>query len=246
MNEFNKNLFDLYSTQWERFRGKLLSYNDPEDNEEDDNEEDYATNPMLLSVGDSYENTKTKIMIFGQETNCWGTEFSETGAFHEGITINQLTGLYNDFYTDQCKHNTPFFSWLRLIKKNIADSYVVWNNVLKVGRCSSGTPKAGLINETSVAFRVILDEINILKPDVLLFFSGYKYDDYIRRFIGDFTIKSISGYGENELCMLIFKDNISVKCAIRTYHPGYLNRQPKGSKLHRERLIPIIIEAIKS
>jgi hypothetical protein len=94
---------------------------------------------------------------------------------------------------------------------------------LKIGKSESGTPQQGLINYTIDYFNVIPQEIEILKPNVLLFLSGHTYDDHIRKTIGNFSIVPIEGFSTNELCILKF-DNISVDLAIRTYHPGYLQR----------------------
>jgi hypothetical protein len=66
-----------------------------------------------------------------------------------------------------------------------------------------------------------LQEIDILKPDFLVFLSGPKYDTYINDIFGNPQKKAIAGFNENELCECAIP---TVKKAVRTYHPAFLHR----------------------
>ena len=117
----------------------------------------------------------------------------------------------------------------------------VWNNVLKIGKQESGTPQNGLIDYTKTYFDVIPKEIEILKPDVLLFFTGPKYDEHINKFVGDFTITSVDGFNTNELCILNFT-NLPNRIALRTYHPQFLQRLGKAKlDIYYNRIIEFIL-----
>ena len=101
--------------------------------------------------------------------------------------------------------------------------------------CSDGAVFCNKIEENlEVDLEVDLDdgvddsekeEIDILKPDVLIFFTGPRYDHFIELFIGKFDTSEISGFEKNQLCNIKFKDDLNIKKAIRTYHPGYLYRK---------------------
>jgi hypothetical protein len=195
----------------------LQSFNedDPEDLE------NLATHPLLIKTDDEYAKADLKVMFFGQETNEWN------GVFEEYADLESVLAVYEDFYLKRGyeQYGKPFWNFIRNLKSTQSTKKIgyIWNNVLKIGKSESGTPQQGLINYTIDYFNVIPQEIEILKPNVLLFLSGHTYDDHIRKTIGNFSIVPIEGFSTNELCILKF-DNISVDLAIRTYHPGYLQR----------------------
>jgi hypothetical protein len=214
MNELLKN---LYSSKWGKINEMLQSFNedDPEDLE------NLATHPLLIKTDDEYAKADLKVMFFGQETNEWN------GVFEEYADLESVLAVYEDFYLKRGyeQYGKPFWNFIRNLKSTQSTKKIgyIWNNVLKIGKSESGTPQQGLINYTIDYFNVIPQEIEILKPNVLLFLSGHTYDDHIRKTIGNFSIVPIEGFSTNELCILKF-DNISVDLAIRTYHPGYLQR----------------------
>ena len=214
MNELLKN---LYSSKWGKINEMLQSFNedDPEDLE------NLATHPLLIKTDDEYAKADLKVMFFGQETNEWN------GVFEEYADLESVLAVYEDFYLKRGyeQYGKPFWNFIRNLKSTQSTKKIgyIWNNVLKIGKSESGTPQQGLINYTIDYFNVIPQEIEILKPNVLLFLSGHTYDDHIRKTIGNFSIVPIEGFSTNELCILKF-DNITVDLAIRTYHPGYLQR----------------------
>lgn len=222
---FNKLLEELYLSKWESLSDKLISFNE----EEPDDKENLATHPLLLKVNPQYEDTNLKIMFFGQETNQWGGELND-GIFSYDADMEFLLSLYEDFFLNQGyeQYGKPFWNFIRRIRSvdSISETGYVWNNVLKIGKCEAGTPQQGLINHTLNYFNVIPDEINILKPDVLLFFTGPRYDKYIEKHIGTYKIYPINGFKPNELCRLEFSF-APTKLALRTYHPGFLQRLGK-------------------
>jgi len=213
----NVQLNDLYSSKWEKISEMLQSFNeeDPEDYA------NMATHPLLIKTNEEYEYADLKVMFFGQETNEWH------GAFEEGIDIDSVTNVYDEFYLQKGyeKYGKPFWNFVRSLKNIQSEKKIgyIWNNVLKIGKSDVGTPQQGLINYTLDFFNVIPQEIEILKPKVLLFLSGHTYDEHIKKSVGNFTVVPIEGFTTNELCILKF-DDINVDLAIRTYHPGYLQR----------------------
>lgn len=217
-NQTKTNLLlkELYTEKWEALSEVLLSFNE-EDPGDDENK---ATHPMLLKVNEEYENADVKVMIFGQETNGWNDFFDEDSQ------IEPLLDLYQKFYLDKEyeDYGKAFWNYIKNLKARISTNIpkevgYVWNNVLKIGKCESGTPQNGLINYTLQHFNVIPQEIEILKPDVLLFFSGPNYDEHIRKMVGNYSTQPIEKFSPQEFCKLNFS-NIPVKLALRTYHPG--------------------------
>lgn len=184
-----------------------------------------ATNPLLLKTNDLYDSSDIKIMFFGQETNIWLREKNK-GAFLGDI--EPLIALYDDFYLKKKCYNYggQFWNGIKRFEKIIQKSFpnknigLLWNNLVKIGKCSKGFPYK--INHiTNEYFNVIKEEIDILEPDFLVFFTGPNYDITLRSNLVDFKVISINGYKSKEICGINFS---YLPKAIRTYHPNYLWR----------------------
>jgi hypothetical protein len=223
-NKTNRLLEELYQSKWDALSEALVSFNE----EDPGDDENRATHPLLLQISDEYENADLKVMFFGQETNDW------CGVFEEDDDISPILKTYQDFYLNKGyeSYGKPFWNYIKKLKNNnTADNSkkigYVWNNLLKIGKCESGTPQNGLLNETLKYFNVIPQEIELLKPDILLFFTGPNYDQYISERIGEFSVESIEGFDNRAFCKLNFK-HLPVKLALRTYHPAYLQRTKRN------------------
>lgn len=66
------------------------------------------------------------------------------------------------------------------------------------------------------------DEIKIINPDIVLFLTGYNYDNYIKKQLHDVEFAAVSGYNEKEFARL--KHSVLPYNSFRIYHPGYLQR----------------------
>lgn len=181
---------------------------------------DRAANPLYLKVSDEYISSPNKIMVFGQETNYWATECGNGGAYCG--KIQDVTNIYDKFYLKNGfkSHKSPFWNEFKRIvngtKKH--NTSVIWNNINKIGRLGKGNIKS--INDIQFEhFRVIKNEIEILKPSILLFFTGFEYDNFIRKQIGDFKTKAII---EGKLDEIQFENELSNLKCYRTFHPNYL------------------------
>lgn len=218
-------LEELYKTHYSRIQKVGI-----EVNKQISNFENKLTNPLFIVPCDDYLNAKTKIMFFGQETNNWLIE-DHDGLF--GAEIDDLFDLYDDFYNmKKCfNYGKPFWNtikkWIDSLNKANTDQFgYIYNNLVKIGRCGIGFPETHykdfirpLLNE------LVSKEIEILKPDILLFFTGPNYDFIIDDIFSNPQRNSISGFIEREFCELQIKN---IKLAVRTYHPGYLNRNNRN------------------
>jgi len=229
--ETNILLENLYKSKWKEISDTLLSFNE----EDPDDRANLATHPLLLKIDEEYENADLKIMFFGQETNLWCDEFND-GIFGYDIKIDDILSIYQDFYLSNGyeSYGKPFWSYIKKLKSHCSTNDLkkigfVWNNVLKIGKVEVGKSQHGLLNKSLEHFDIIPLEIEILKPNVLLFFCGHGYDEFIRERVGDFSVESIGEFDVRELCKLTFSET-PVKLALRTYHPGYLQRLPEEKR----------------
>ncbi len=194
-----------------------------------------ATNPLLIQVDEHYSNENIKIMFFGQETNYWHLEEDGTGQFHG--EIEPLLDLYEKFYLKgNCySYGGQFWNGINRFKKLLESSKnhnftFIWNNVVKIGKCGKGTPCENILNIQQQFFRVIEREIEILKPDYLVFFSGPNYDNLIKKMIFPIKTETInSSFKERQLCRICTPLELE---SYRTYHPNYLWRNDINKYLY--------------
>ncbi len=217
--ETNQNLFDLYNNKYPKLTKVLNEKN------KSLGHKDRATNPLLLKIDDNYAKAELKVMIFGQETNTWLGEQNNAEFLGE---IEPVYNLYEDFFlSGECySYGGQFWNGIsRFVKLSEQGTDkkvgVVWNNVLKIGKCGKGSPFASIQEIQFEHFNVIQEEINILKPDLLVFFSGPYYDHNIEKAFGKFGRKPINGFSEKQLCELEVSNLVP---SFRTYHPNYLWR----------------------
>lgn len=217
----NQQLKELYVSKWGNFSNALI------DIVEDENYNVKPTNPLLLKHNDcdSYENAEIRIMIIGQETNDWGGNFEND--------MDEITEIYTDFYSGyRFEAHRGFFKnhfngFLKLLKDKYPEkraSYF-WNNVIKVGKANDkNIPPEYILEIEQKYFCVLKEEIEIIKPNVILFYTGHAYDKYVLHHFPELIKEDISGF--NSVDLQLFKIG-NVDFAFRTPHPQGLHFQGK-------------------
>lgn len=175
---------------------------------------DGCSYPLLLST---WEGEPTpKVMFFGQETNEWGD--SET-----------IEGLLEGYRRFDLGANYPSLFWRYLWslseKLGLKGKHpFLWNNINKFGKVDAkGRPEAPVTELENKYFNVTADELDSVKPDVCVFFTGPNYDDDIRAKLPDVEFLPIEGYDVRWFARL--KSKHLPESSFRTYHPGYGNRE---------------------
>ena len=165
-------------------------------------------------------------MIFGQETNDWGTFPHQNGIYH-------LLKTYDEFYNDgNCySYGGQFWNGVSQLKKalskklNVSEQEIsiIWNNLIKIGKAGEkGAPSNEIIKWQDNWFDIVLHEVVELRPDAIVFFTGPYYDKFILRIFSDVSFKSVDGRNIRELALV--QSSKLPKTSIRTYHPNYLWR----------------------
>ncbi len=236
VKELNEKLRTLYASKFPELAKAINEYNQQviDTSQNQDDLLNRATNPFMLKVNEEWLNAGLRVMIFGQENLTWGGEFTEKGDAVFCEKMDEVIQLYEDKYLEGEMFNRrgPFWNMLKRIKNEVSKKGValLWNNVLKIGRLKCGNVEA--INEiTYNCFNVVQEEIEYLKPNILVFFTGPRYDKHIKTFLGDFEVNNISGFDNvKQLCTVDFKnakfkEQYEMKVALKTYHPQYLRRR---------------------
>jgi hypothetical protein len=221
MESINERLYALYAEKWGAI-GEALQ-------ESVDDDPVTPTNPLLLYVDneEAWQRADLRVMVFGQETNDWENEY------HPDKTIERLCGVYDRFFNKgECwSYGGHFWNGLSRLKKTLDEKLpsrqvqYLWNNIIKVGKAyESGRPPECIYGQERLHFGVIPEEVNILRPNVLLFFTGPNYDDAIRNSFGEVGYAPVPPFDARQLARLSVPAAPTADFAFRTYHPGYLFR----------------------
>ncbi|SDM41166.1 Uracil DNA glycosylase superfamily protein [Daejeonella rubra] len=199
-----------------------------------------ATNPFFITIPDDYGSYSNRIMIFGQETNGWCNECGNNSEYSN--SLDKSIEIYRKFYLNGGinSYSGPFWNEFKRIRKAIQEhknTVFLWNNVNKIGRIGKGNIKE--INEIQFRyFQLIRDEIELLKPNVIVFLTGSDYDYFIENNFGKFKQTEIS----DSIWEISFNDDRlkSIK-SFKTYHPNALYFKGKNRTV-----IPNLINEIKN
>lgn len=214
----NQELSALYSSKWDNLMSAIKPIL------EDEKLDIKPANPLLLSIHEeeAYKNADIRIMIFGQETNSWYDK--------RGATIDAVQSLYDVFFNQgECwSYSGQFWNgisrFITSIQKKFPDKKIrlVWNNIVKIGRQGDkGFPPNYIYEIEREKFHVIPSELEILKPNVVLFLTGPNYDRILKDNFGELEYEALPNYSQRQLSRVFLKD---VPFSFRTYHPNYLWR----------------------
>lgn len=198
-----------------------------------------ATNPFFITTPKDYETYTNSIMVFGQETNGWCIECGKKSEYSN--SLDRSLKVYRDFYLNGGinSYRGPFWNEFKRIRREILktkSAVFLWNNINKIGRIGKGN----IPNLNEVQFKhldVVRYEIELLKPNILIFFTGPHYDHFLKKNIGDFSQKEIS---DSLWEVTFFDERFKNLKAFKTYHPNALYHQSINRLV-----IPNLINAVK-
>lgn len=176
---------------------------------------------FVPSVTDSYWNSRQRVMIVGKETRGWGktglaevTQFSSAVDYiksmmarHQGVLAKDLT-------------RSKFFQFYRQAARALTDEpanrdSIIWANLFCLDQDSKSPVRCNELEAIKKLSRNLLQaQLEILRPKVILFVTGYRYDNYIKEF---FKVKSIKVHTPKKL----WEFEINDVRAYRTAHPQW-------------------------
>lgn len=186
---------------------------------------------FLAGIPANYKRKGKKIMIIGQNGNSTTEYYSDNLAnqlkWHGEYLDRQVYGVNNG----EKGNSSPFWAFFRRFEQNGND--LIWNNINKIIKIKDND-----IEELTVEDELALNspygpdkksllerEINILKPDALIFVTGphYYYSMAVSLGIDANILKNLRPDPSKSLVELT--DVVDLEIPILwTYHPGYLNR----------------------
>lgn len=232
-------LKDLYASHWDTLSNALQNIvNDKQAAQK-------PSYPFLLSItkwkdDKPYENWYTdadlKIMLFGQETNSWTgkiDDFPPSTVYNSEVGMEAVMGIYEDFYAShyadgKFKYNGKRYGTFHYGANKFISTLenafpgkktaCVWNNLVKIGKAEGrGFCGECIYNIVRTHFSVIREEINILRPDLIVFLTG-SYDQILTDTFDGCTLKALHPFEGREVsCVSIPGIDIP---AYRTFHPS--------------------------
>lgn len=184
-----------------------------------------------------YTKADIKIMFCGQEVHLWEKEedFRDVQRKYEEFFENKyvLTDQGGFWSHDEIASGNHFFRWGcngilsgivdQILKPNYPGKKVamLWNNISKLSNMK-GRPVDGEVHAIERKyFHVIPKEVEILKPDIIVFLTGPGENDYYRYILENFNLtgkpSSLGNIPVHDLAKLPLQ---GVKLAYKTYHPN--------------------------
>ena len=151
-----------------------------------------------------YTKADIKIMFFGQEPHGWEKDLDvgDTMAAYEDFLDDKYVVEGNSGYFNEDEvGNTRMFSFaingiMSCMRDDILQTYpdkkvsMIWNNISKLSTFE-GAPVDSFAHEIEHEyFHVIPKEVKILKPDILIFFTGPRENKYYKGEFYQFNLSS--------------------------------------------------------
>jgi len=178
----------------------------------------------------NYIDSEFKVVLVGKETNGW---FNANERKEEGLTqinkqfekyIHSLKKLYSR-HNIGANYRSPIYLFIDILFERLAEfkkAGILLTELLRHDHYGSRLPNeiiAKVAFDNNFIFR---KELEILKPDALIFLTGPTYDRHINMTYPSAIFHELEGYSLNQVSVI---ENIpNIKKAVRIYHPDYHNR----------------------
>ncbi len=224
----NKKLEELYGKYWDELQkeGRALI-------KKSNGNSKILTNPFLIKVDEKeFKNADLKVMIIGQETWKW-SDF--------GKSIEEEMNGYDDFFLKkdfyEGHRKSAFWKGFNYFKDELSKHYkdrnllFIWNNISKIAKNDGTTGVSPDIRNLERKYfpkegdqSIISKEIEIIKPDIVIFLTGGRDNDLRFNFknIEFSPIALTNPKIPKRNYKIISSLNLeNVNKAVRLYHPAY-------------------------
>lgn len=171
---------------------------------------DGLSGPLLIHIPESYFRQKTRLMVVGQQTAGW-----------ERGSIDDLLQCYQGFNLGEKYKSTPFWNMIRKMETifSIEPYAMIWSNL---NRCDYKLKRPPRKIEMQMTFssEMLLKEIEILKPDIVWFFTGPSFDEKLDHIFQGIQYQEITGFSIRAAAKL--SHGKLPRKSFRSYHPMYL------------------------
>ena len=203
---------------------------------------------LLGSASDQYERAPNKILIVGRETKgwlnskCWDNfQYNEDG-------IKRSMNKNQDFLKKQLKdekkytRGKSFFNFVRDVAQKSGSDGILWANIYASdykGKHINHLKDKSMIREIEIiSKKILIAQIEVLKPDVIIFATGNQGIGARRRYFPNSKLRectAIEGYPSKDLWAFKLPE-YEAQC-YRIHHPSSFHSEKKHA---REKLINLL------
>lgn len=200
-----------------------------------DLENETLSYPQLLDISaQNYGKAQTKLMVVGQQTQTWYGEWNDLKTYAPEDGVRKLMNHYREFNLGDGKRQTPFWQYAHklytLLNPTGPENGCIWSNLIKMDGLDKkgkwGYPGWPIEERINKSFNIIISEADMAEPDVVVFFTGRSYDECLGRSFPGAKLCAVPQSGLDFKWLSVVKHDRLPEHSYRTYHPGYLNRQP--------------------
>ncbi|GAB1619854.1 cyclic-phosphate processing receiver domain-containing protein [Pseudomonas putida] len=202
---------------------------------------------ILMDVPDGWSEATNRVLVVGQETLGWDFQpgdyyewpFPPIKGIDDYLSIpNSVEAMIHGYRAFEfSRHqpgnvNSPFWRAYRQIRTAVGDkaegfgTKVLYTNLFKTAVNGTSIVKNGTEQEADdiwrASYQLLTREIEILRPDAVVFFTGPDYDRYLELEFSNLEWAPVGGHSQRAFAQVIHR-SLPIK-TYRTYHPGYLSR----------------------
>jgi hypothetical protein len=133
--------------------------------------------PLFMQIDSSYLQSRFKILFVGKELEEWFGNISKEEMFN----VESLMNIYKDYETAG-RNDSPFWRFINDINDEVngtGQTGYMWTTISKFN-FHKNTPPPVIQQRNDSGFELLREEIEILQPDMVFFFTGFSYDEQLK------------------------------------------------------------------
>jgi hypothetical protein len=202
---------------------------------------DQLSAPLLIQPTQRWLDGEHRVLVVGQETREWGPNLVNTFAAFSSHAdaVDQVLETYREF-SFGATLPSAFWSHFKDLRQAFDsgnagfESSVLWTNLYRVSvEVATGKDKYNYSAERNstptqrTALRdlsrtVLLEEIRLLEPTMVVFFTGPNYDAALKDVFQGAVLSAVEPFTARQMSWV--QHPALPTQSIRSYHPGYMNR----------------------
>lgn len=175
--------------------------------------------PHFIHVPKSYAKSAIPLMVVGQQTAGWGK-----GAFS---SVEDIVNEYKHFDLGANYRSTPFWAAAGKLHKQLNpdadDNGYIWSNLNKLAQRKKRP--TSVVESAAAKYCLLESEIRICKPQVVVFFTGPRYDEILKLNFANLKPEPLS-----KTITKIIHPSLPDH-SYRTFHPKYLRMSKQWNVL---------------
>lgn len=184
--------------------------------------------PLLISISEAYLNAPVRIMFVGKETNGWWGKLETYYKNEDALSV--LMKRYQQ-QMGKLKWRGRFFQMLSRAARELAGGQVdaiAWTNLMRAdwahGKGYSRNSKGYSEALMKMSQDMLRFEVELLKPDVIIFACGAGYDSVIKETFGNRT------HSEAIVKRALWQFKTGEILCFRSQHPQAIRRKNSAFK----------------